>query len=98
MVNALRLPGAPRIVISGPVGAGKTTLAHALAERLGIPVIAENRAVLLGHLRAWRQLRADPQRQDERGPALQRLFETFFHWAEERDRLYRAHEAFVADR
>lgn len=90
--------GIPRIVVSGPVGAGKTTLAHALAEKLGVPVIGENRSLLTETLRIYRQVCADPQREDERAGALERVFQTFFTWAEERALLYRSHQGFVADR
>jgi predicted kinase len=36
-------PGSPTlIVVSGPPGSGKTTLAHALAQRLGVPAVVRD--------------------------------------------------------
>lgn len=89
---------APRIVVSGAVGAGKTTLVHALAERLGVPAIGEGLCDLYAELTANQRLRSGSAPQAERSQALERLMQTFFDWAHERARQYGAHPGFVADR
>lgn len=88
-----------KIAISGPVGSGKTTLAHALATRLDAPLFEENMKGIYDAHACWKQVRQDTQASDaDRQSAIRRCMQAFKDWADERRRLYAAHEGFVADR
>lgn len=89
---------APRIVVSGPVGAGKTTLVNALAARLGVVALEEGVVEIFSRLHAWRALRGKPRDDLQRRQATSRLAQAFFDWGAKRAQAYHAHQGFVADR
>jgi hypothetical protein len=83
-----------RIVISGPAGSGKTTLATALSARLGVPVIAEEMLPLYRARERYQAAAAEARPQ-----ALREWMESYLEWCIARDPLYRgAAIGFVADR
>ncbi|NTU58002.1 MAG: AAA family ATPase [Chlorobiaceae bacterium] len=88
-----------RIVVSGPVGAGKTTLVRALAERLQVPVVPENMRQIYALLHDYTTIKSSYlSSQEETQRALDHLMEAFFKWADERERIYAGNTGFVADR
>lgn len=88
-----------RITLSGPVGAGKTTLGKALAGRLGLPFIPENYTGIYNTHAAGKKIIRDPLAGSARKQEVTRaLMETFFSWLKEREKLYREYPGFVADR
>lgn len=90
---------APRIVVSGPVGAGKSTLVQALAGRLGVPALPEAMKGIYQALGAHKTARASVTTSvEERRRTRDALMNAFFAWANERGNLYAANEGFVADR
>lgn len=89
---------APRIVVSGPVGAGKTTLVRALAARLSVPVIEEDLTELYMRLRLAQESRTRQQEAAQRRQATLDLVQSFRDWGAKRAQAYRTLDGFVADR
>jgi hypothetical protein len=88
-----------KIVISGPAGAGKTTLARALAAHTGLPLIEEGLSAIYQAKGAFRELAARPQTPPKLiEQALLRWMSACFDWLDERDRRYRQSDGFIADR
>ncbi len=88
-----------RIVISGPAGSGKTTLARALAAHTGLPLIDEGLSAIYQAKGAFRELAARPQTPPKLiEQALLRWMSACFDWLDERDRQYRQAGSFIADR
>ncbi len=88
-----------RIGISGPAGAGKTTLVRALASQLSLPIIDEDLVALYNAQGAFQQVVKDtaaPAAVQRR--ALVDWMRTYFDWCDARDSAYAQHESFVADR
>jgi adenylate kinase family enzyme len=88
-----------KIVISGPAGSGKTTLARALAAHTGLPLIEEGLSAIYQAKAAFRELAARPQTPPKLiEQALLRWMSACFDWLDERDRQYRQAGGFIADR
>jgi hypothetical protein len=88
-----------RIVVSGPVGAGKTTLAGALAERLGLPLLPENHVAISAARRRHREALDDPSASPEqRAELLKASMQSFLDWCIARDAAYLSGGGFVSDR
>jgi hypothetical protein len=96
------MPVAPyRIVVSGPVGSGKSTLVAALAERLGLRPIEEKMAPLYRTRAALIQSSKPPVAPVAEQVALRDAWlQSFFDWCADRAGEYRAasETGFVADR
>lgn len=90
-------PNKLRIAVSGFPGTGKTTLAHALGERLEIPVIQEEMSAIAISQRNFAF--ADGRRDIAEKDALRkRMFDSFVEWERSRTKKYINNKAFVADR
>lgn len=96
-----------RIAISGPVGAGKSTLASALAKRLSLEIVPEDMATIIaGHQEFNRaqQLKGMMGTANARDSeirlqkALRGWMRAHVEWFDNRVRLYRRHTRLVADR
>lgn len=88
-----------RIAVSGYVGTGKTTFCIALAERLGIPVVAEGMGdILSAEAACHASMRGGQPRPGGAEAARKALLDSFADWAQGRRRTYDEHAAFVADR
>lgn len=88
-----------KIVISGAVGSGKTTLAHALGKKLALPVLPENMAALYQALGVYRQAMKMPNAtKASKNDKAQLLMRCFADWVNERRALYTQHRGFIADR
>lgn len=86
-----------RIAISGTGGIGKTTLAKALADTLGVPLLAENLQDIVMAIGKWRQsqLNCDTTQLNAARQAYMRACET---WLNDRVRQQARNPGFVADR
>lgn len=92
-------PSQLKIVISGAVGSGKTTLANALAQRLNLPVLPENMAPLYQALATYQQaIRAPNISRASKHEKAQLLMTCFSNWVNKRHVLYTQHSGFIADR
>lgn len=88
-----------KIVISGAVGSGKTTLAQALSQKLNLPVLPENLGPLYKALATYQQAIRQPNAsKDDKKDKAQLLMKCFADWANERSTLYAQHSGFIADR
>lgn len=86
-----------KIALSGFPGTGKTTLANALGQRLGLPVIAENMRPLANADANFVIAQAHNQNKDI--PQLaQILIGAFLSWDASRGEEYVKHDGFIADR
>ncbi|MBR7798676.1 AAA family ATPase [Undibacterium fentianense] len=87
-----------RIVISGPVGSGKTSLTTAIARHFEIPHIEENlKKIYQAKIQCKKILREtnDPIIQKR---AYDQWMGAYVDWFKNRTNLYNQHAAFVADR
>jgi hypothetical protein len=92
-------PAHLRIVVSGPVGSGKTTLARALAEHFGLRFLGEPMAALVRAETAFRGLRRTLGAPREQvAAALQACEAAYRACIAERAALYAMPGGFVADR
>lgn len=87
-----------RIVVSGPTGTGKTTLVKALAERLGLPVLAEEMNDLFRLEGLYKKARRDGRDKALLDQAASAWGSAFIDWAKRRSTQYDGHRGFVADR
>lgn len=92
-------PSKLKIVISGAVGSGKTTLAHALAQKLNVPLLPENMAPLYQALSTYQQtIRTPNASKASKNEKAQRLMTCFGDWVNKRHTLYNQYSGFIADR
>jgi GTPase SAR1 family protein len=88
-----------RIAVSGPAGAGKTTLVNALASELSLPVIEEGLLPLYSAQVAYKQASQAPGAlPDVKKRALSDWMRSFFDWCGARELTYAQLTDFVADR
>lgn len=88
-----------KIVISGSVGSGKTTLAKALGQALNLPVLTENLRGIYRGLETFRQYAHNPQSSThDKQRVVQKLMQQFTDWTKDRQQLYQQHPGFIADR
>jgi AAA domain len=88
-----------RIVVSGSPGSGKTTLVKALAQKFELPILDEGWKNIQAFQSVFADLRRDKKSsQADRGRAFGNWVKSYLDWADERKRLYSAHNGFVADR
>ena len=94
-----RRPRAWRIALSGPVGAGKSTLAQALSQRLALPLIPEGFAGVHAEVIRRARLRREPGVSEASLQAADRAaMGAFIEWMRGRERAYAERDGFVADR
>jgi adenylate kinase family enzyme len=87
-----------RIVLTGPLGSGKTTLGLALSKRLGLPLLPEDMTSIvsfMGRMSMLRQHGAPPQEFMRLNKA---WMKAHIDWVLARKRQYAKLEGFVADR
>lgn len=90
---------AVRLALSGPVGAGKSTLAQALAARLGVRLIPEGFAAVQAAIVGRSRLLRNPQATDQHLQAAHReAMAACLAWLQGRERVYAESGGFVADR
>lgn len=87
-----------RIAISGPNASGKTTLAEAMAERYGLPVIEENVAEIDKSRSLLERLYAEQAPAEKIVEAKRNWIGTFIAWIKSREAAYATTPGFVADR
>jgi adenylate kinase family enzyme len=88
-----------RIVVSGPQGAGKTSLCRALGQRLNLPMLEEEMVPIFRSKARLRSVQRDPARTpDAVAEARKAWVETFFAWADQRLERQANLSGFVADR
>lgn len=88
-----------RIAISGPAGAGKTTLANALGEALSLPVLPENLETIYARRRAFLDSQAPPAAPESRQwAAVWAWMDSHFEWCEAHAGRTADLPGFVADR
>ncbi len=91
--------GRLRIGVSGPAGAGKTTLVKALAADLSLPIIEEGLRALYDAQVAYHHASRTPGTPPEvQKRALANWMQTYFDWCDARQAAYAQHPDFVADR
>ena len=87
-----------KIVVSGPTGSGKTTLVNALAEDLGLPVLAEDAKRVFSLESKYRKAVRDGLETKLLDEAASAWAQGFVDWAIERAAKYEKHPNFIADR
>lgn len=88
-----------RIAVSGPAGAGKTTLVKALAGELSLPILNEDLLGLYEAQVAFQRIAAAADTTiDLQRSALETWKKSFFDWCDARELAYAQHPDFVADR
>lgn len=88
-----------KIVVSGAVGSGKTTLVQALSKKLDLPVIPENMGLLYHSLDLFRKAQRSPtSTAADKKDKCRSLMKCFSDWAHERQLLYTNLNGFIADR
>jgi hypothetical protein len=88
-----------RIAISGPAGAGKTTLANALGEALSLPVLPENLETIYARRSAFLKSQAPPAASEsQQWAAVWAWMDSHFEWCEAHAARVANLPGFVADR
>jgi len=88
-----------KLAISGPTGSGKTTLAKALADKLGLPVLPEDMADSIQKEQAFRQLKkTETTEKSVLDQALAAWAQSHVDWFRRRANSYAETPGFVADR
>lgn len=88
-----------KLAISGPTGSGKTTLAKALADKLGLPVLPEDMADTIQKEQVFRQLKKTGTTEKlVLDQALAAWAQSHVDWFKRRANKYAETPGFVADR
>ena len=87
-----------KIAISGPNASGKTSLAKALGDRLNLPVIKEEVSAIYQAKGLLNKMHKDEASRKEIIGAERQWINSFFEWAQDRERKYDENDRFVADR
>lgn len=88
-----------KILISGPTGSGKTTMARDLAAHFGLTLLAEDMKGIYQAKTAYEALKQrTPKNEQEIRVAYNAWANSFVYWARRRAALYETSEGFVADR
>jgi len=89
-----------RIAVSGPAGAGKTSLVLQLADALSLPVIEEGFLDIVAAQEEYRRsghVLGTPPSPEQR-LALSRWMASYFDWCKKREAAYEKYPSYVADR
>lgn len=87
-----------RIAISGPNASGKTTLAQAIGEKYGLPIIEENVVAVYRSRALLEQMYAEQTPAEKVIEAKRNWIGSFIAWIKSREAAYAATPGFVADR
>jgi len=87
-----------RIAISGPVGSGKTTLASALSERLGLPVIPEDMTQMVGFTSRIAHARTHNAPPQVIAALHKDWMKSHIDWVKRRKSQAKQHPGFISDR
>lgn len=87
-----------RIVLSGPTGSGKSSLAKILGDKYQLPVIREKLMPVFHADQVYRRKRREGASTEELLHARERRIRCFFTWLQNREKEYSTHAGFIADR